>query len=215
MPILLVRRCVTGERKVTVRAVDDDRALIAAIAEGDQAAFQELYAAYYKRLWRYVWYQLGGNVSRTEEVLQDIFFAIWRSAGRFRGDAKVATWIFQIAHNKLSTTRHALGRSLDEKAAWLTEGMDDDMDENEMREASFEDASVNRLALVDAIERLSAKHQAVIYLVFVQGFALDEVASILGVPPNTVKSRIISARRALLKQLGTQWIAEGGRHDAR
>lgn len=185
----------------------DERELVALIATGDEAAFQALYAAYYTRIWRYVWYQLDGQPGVVEDVLQDIFFAVWRAAARFRGDAKVSTWIFQIAHHVVSSARHK--HRHDEYASTLPEEADGGADDAETHNGSFEDAAVDRLLLVDAIDRLSAKHQAVIYLIFVQGFSLEETAHILGVPHNTVKSRILAARRALHRQLHVAGLKEG------
>ncbi len=196
-------------RKVPERAVPDEFEWIALIAQGNEAAFQTLYEAYYARLWRYVWYQLGPDAASVEDVLQNIFLAIWRSAGRFRGEAKVSTWIFQIAHNLVSTARRAQ-HTLAEGSALLADHSDDEMEHPEMREGSFEDAAVSRITLIDAIDHLSAKHQAVIFLVFVQGFTVEEVAHILRIPSNTVKSRVLGARRALLKRLHTPGIADGG-----
>jgi RNA polymerase sigma-70 factor (ECF subfamily) len=197
------------KEEVAVIAMHEDQELIVLVGHSDQAAFQHLYTLYFPRLWRYVWYQLEGNSSWTEEVLQDIFLAIWRAAPRFRGDAKVATWIFQIANHHVLNARRSRRHQTEERLTWANED-----EETETGESSFEDMTINRLMLFEAIDTLSPKHQSVIYLVFIQGFSVEEVAEILEIPPNTVKSRIIHARRALLKQLGTPWLAGGGHHDA-
>src|SRR5262249_47073629 len=78
----------------------DDRTLLAGVVEGDEQALEHLYAAYRPRLWRYVWRQLNGDVELVEDVLQDVFLAIWRTAHAYRGEASVATWIFRITHHQ-------------------------------------------------------------------------------------------------------------------
>ncbi|HEV2237004.1 MAG TPA: sigma factor, partial [Ktedonobacterales bacterium] len=83
-----------GERTPT----GDEAELLAAIAAGDEDALRQLYLRERPRLRRYLWHQLGGEASLVEEVLQDTFLAVWRQAGTFRGEARVSTWIFQIAH---------------------------------------------------------------------------------------------------------------------
>lgn len=179
----------------------DDALLLARIATGDEDALRELHHLYRLPLRRYLWHQLGGDPRMVEETLQDVFLAVWRGAPGYRGDAKAATWIFQIARYlairaRRNDSRHAGSVPLDppdaEDAAqpdWLT--------------ASCEDEVLNRLALAESLERLSAKHREVLELVFHYGFSLDEVARILDVPVGTVKSRVSYARRALLQALDT------------
>jgi RNA polymerase sigma-70 factor (ECF subfamily) len=183
-------------------ASDNESDLIALIATGDQAAFQTLYVTYAPGLWHYVWHQLDGNAPWAEEIIQDIFLAIWRSAGGFRREAKVGTWIFQIAHNFVSNARRNQGRQAEGRLMIVPSRSDTEENDPAIASTSFEEATVNRLLLAEALDTLSVKHQAVIDLIFIQGFTMEEVAQILAVPIGTVKSRVIGARRALLKQLG-------------
>jgi len=191
----------------------DDSALLHRIAKGDQAAFQMIYAAYYPRLWRYAWYQLNGDAVWIEEVLQEIFLAIWRSAGKFRGTASVAAWIYQITHHLVSNARRDQARRAEGHVVSIAVPDDTVVDERTWHTSSFEEATLNRLEIIDAIDTLSPKHHAVIDLVFIQGFTLDEVAHILDVPLGTVKSRLINARLALRKAMGTPNRAEDSHHE--
>jgi RNA polymerase sigma-70 factor, ECF subfamily len=193
-----------------MRVSDNESDLIALIATGDQVAFQTLYAAYAPRLWHYVWHQLDGNAPWTEEIVQDIFLLIWRSAGGFRREAKVGTWIFQIAHNVVSNARRNRGRQAEGRLMMVPNYSNIAGDDREPASVSFEEATVNRLLLAEALDTLSVKQQAVIDLIFLQGFTLEEVAQILAVPLGTVKSRVIGARRALRKHLGTIRIGQEG-----
>src|SRR5215831_13895925 len=93
----------------------DDEVLLGQIAEGDQEALRELYTRYRPRVRRYLWYQLHGDHGRVEEALQDIFLAVWRSAGKYRGEARVATWLFQIAHYHVLHARREAARRISEQ----------------------------------------------------------------------------------------------------
>ena len=79
--------------------------LLERIAAGDEDALMQLYAEYRPRLWRYVWQQLDGDRELAEEVLQDVFLAIWHGGGTFAHRASLSTWIFRIAHNIAATSR--------------------------------------------------------------------------------------------------------------
>ena len=83
--------------------------LLGQIANGDEEALRTLYVEYHPRLHRYLWGLLDGDGCAVEEALQDTFLAVWRAAGA-RGEAKVATWLFQIAHNLTLHSRWAAAR---------------------------------------------------------------------------------------------------------
>ncbi|HEU0027460.1 MAG TPA: RNA polymerase sigma factor [Ktedonobacterales bacterium] len=184
--------------------------LLRRIADGDEEALRQLYVEYRPRLRRYLWHQLDGDGLAIEEALQDTFLAVWRSAGGYRGEAKFATWLFQIAHYVALRTRKASaqrGRSETEIASDPPEGAVIPM------AASPEDTVLEQLAFDEALSRLTPKHRAVLQLVFQQGFSAEEAAQILGVPVGTVKSRVSYARRALQSALACR-LSEEARHDA-
>ncbi len=187
--------------------------LLAQIAAGDEEALRHLYLAYRPRLRRYLWHQLGGDTPCVEEALQDIFLAVWKTAGGYRAEARVSTWIYQIAHYVALDARRRLARRPD--SLWLAAAREDDAapDESEMADGAFDDTVLNRLALGDALDHLTPKHREALGLVFQHGFSLDETARILDVPVGTVKSRISYARKALLRTLAATPVEEV-RHDA-
>lgn len=186
----------------------DPALLLCRIADGDEEALRQLYVEHRPRLRRYLWSQLDGDGHAVEEALQDTFLAVWRTAGAYRGEAKVATWLFQIAHYVALRTRKAAARR------WQSET---EIAPSEAAAvpatASPEDAVLDQLTLDEALSRLSTKHRAVLHLVFQQGFTAEEAAQILGVPVGTVKSRVSYARRALQSALTCQ-LPEDARHDA-
>ena len=78
----------------------DDRELLAAVGDGDRAAFR----ARYDRHAPWLVARLSGRCADTgtvDEVLQDTFLAVWRGARRYRGDGEVAAWIWGIAIRRL------------------------------------------------------------------------------------------------------------------
>jgi hypothetical protein len=82
----------------TVAGNELDRALIAAIADGDEAAFNQIYARYYPRVARFT-RRITGCSELTAEITNDTLWAIWRCASSFKGSSRVSTWIMGIAHH--------------------------------------------------------------------------------------------------------------------
>ncbi len=174
--------------------IDDDQHLLTRIAEGDQTALRALVVAYRPRLWRYLGTQLGDCPELIEEVLQDVFVAVWRAAAGFRGEARVATWLYRLAHHHAANARRSASRH--GVASYL-----DDADEGDERSplitASHDDAVAERLDLHAALRSLPVKQREAIELVFVQGFSCEEAGRIVGAPTGTIKSRLSHGRRAL------------------
>ncbi len=177
---------------------DPDADLVRRLAAGEEAALADLYARYGRRLYVYA-YRLTGGEARAEEVLQDSLLAAWQAAPRFRGEAKVATWLLGIVHHQAlnATRRKRLPvTELDEAAAAVDE-------------AAWPDRRVEAVdrqrVLRAALDALSPEHRQVLDLVFYQGLPLAEVARVRGCPVGTVKSRLSYAKvrlRAALERAG-------------
>jgi RNA polymerase sigma-70 factor (ECF subfamily) len=186
----------------------DPTLLLRQVANGDEEALRQLYVEYRPRLRVYLWHQLDGDGHAVEEALQDTFLAVWRAAGGYRGEAKVATWIFQIAHYVALRTRDAAARR-----GWSELDSDSADGAAVPMATSPEDAVLGQLALDEALSHLSTKHRVVLQLIFQQGFTAEEAAQILEVPIGTVKSRVSYARRALQSALACP-SSEDACHDA-
>lgn len=183
---------------------EEDRRLIARIASGDEQALDALYARYRPRLRSYLWRLLEGDDGLVEEALQDIFLAVWQSAARFRGEAKVATWIFQIAHNIGAHARQRGARHPTIAPLLAADGQGASVQRD-----PYTEAVITRLSVRDALSKLSEKHREVLDLFFRQGFSADEIAAILGVPAGTVRSRMSYARKALRNELNEPYEPHG------
>lgn len=182
----------------------DEQKLLAQVALGDEEALFQLYLSYRPRLRRYLWHQLDGDTNSVEEALQDVFLAVWRSAGGYRGEARVSAWVYQITHYVALGTRRRLARYPGTvRFGSLGNDEDDPPDWTDAASIACDDRVLDRLVLGDALNRLSLKHREVLALVFQHGFSMDEVAQITGVPVGTVKSRISRARTALWQELYT------------
>ena len=181
-----------------------DVTLLIQMARGDQQALQQLYARYRGSLWRYIWRLVNEDAHLADEVTQDVFVAVWRQAATFRAEATPATWLFRIARHRALNARRDLARRV-EGHLWNGVTRDDERDHwlFEEGEPSHEDAVIERMALADALDRLSTKHREALDLVFYYGFSLEDAARVLDVPLGTIKSRLSYARRALQEHLST------------
>jgi len=166
------------------------------IARGDRAAFERLYRAYQRPLFRYFLHFVH-TVELAEELTDDVLVEVWKSAGRFKGRSKPSVWVFGIAYHKAMDALRRRRPPVVELHA-VSEAMA--ADPRQTPEATAVRDSV-RSDIAAALATLSAEHRAVLVLTFDQGHAYHEIAQIVGCPVNTVKTRMFYAKKQLRETL--------------
>ncbi len=175
-----------------------DEALLALIAGRDKRALQSLYARHHLRVYRFALRFLNDEAA-AEDTVSEVFIDVWRQAGRFEGRSQVTTWLLAIARNKaLSLLRRRSAEELDDEVA---EFIEDPSDNPEIAMQKTQRASV----LQDCLTQLSPAHREIVDLVYYHEKTVEEVAEIIDVPTNTVKTRMFYAR----KRIGELMAAKG------
>ena len=179
-----------------------DEVLIARIASGDRLAMQVLFARHHVRVYRFM-LRLTRNEATAEDLISEVFLDVWRNAGKFEGRSAVSTWMLSIARFKaLSALRKRREEELDDEMA---EQIEDHADDPEVTLAKKDKGAVLR----ECLNALSAEHREVIDLVYYHEKSVEEVASIVGIPEATVKTRMFYARKKLSELLKEQGIDRG------
>ena len=179
-----------------------DEVLIGRIANGDRLAMQVLYARYHVRVFRFV-VRLVRDESTAEDLISEVFLDVWRQAGRFEGRSAVSTWMLAIARFKaLSALRRRPEQELDDRTA---EAIEDTADDPHTALEKKDKGAILRKCLTE----LSAEHREIIDLVYYHEKSVEEVAEIVGIPENTVKTRMFYARKRLAELLKAQGIERG------
>ncbi len=174
--------------------------LLARAGRGDEQAFELLYDEYSSPIYNYV-LRLVHRESIAEELLQEVFLAAWKGARRFRGESKVKTWLFRIAHH---TAVSWLRR---EREVFSSDGELPDRPVPDRSEAkAMHTWRTDQLRI--ALDRLTPEHRAVLELAFFHELPYAEIATILDCPVGTVKSRMSYARRYLSQFLREQGVEE-------
>lgn len=175
--------------------MDNDRVsrLLERIAKQDQAAFQELYKAFSRKVFAYVLNQLKDQ-ARAEEVLVDTMYEVWRNPTRFRGESAFSTWLIGIARNKALLVYRS--RRPDEDHADLEDIAEITPDDGPDGYARLAEQQ-RREGVQHCMGKLSEEHRECLHLVFYEGNSLAEVAAIQRCPENTVKTRLFHARQKI------------------
>jgi len=171
-----------------------DEDLLAAIAASDTRAMRTLYNRHRVRVFRFA-VRLVGDAASAEDVVSEAFIEVWRQADRFEGRSTVSTWIMSIARFKaLSVRRRRQEFEVDEKVA---ETIADHSPNPEQAILEADRSAQIRACLI----KLSPDHREIVDLVYYHDKTIDEVAEIVGVPRNTVKTRMFYARKRLAELL--------------
>lgn len=191
---------------------DDERALLEALRAGRDDAYERLLREQGGRMLA-VARRLLGNEEDARDAVQDAFASAFRSIGSFAGEARISTWLHRIVVNaalmKLRTRRRKPERPIDELLpAFEADGHRRDPGGPWQPAERLERRELRRLVR-EAIERLPETHRTVLVLRDIEGLDTAEAASLLGVGPGVVKSRLHRARQALRTLLDPR-LREGG-----
>jgi len=189
---------VSASRPWPKRRDHSDEALIGKVAAGNRLAMQVLFARHHVRVYRFL-LRLVGNDAVAEDLASEVFLSVWRQAHRFEARSAVTTWILAIARYKaLAELRRRTEAPAEEESLETSDPADDP-------EVAFQ-AKHRGEILRQCLMQLSREHREIIDLVYYHEKSVQEVAEILGIPGNTVKTRMFYARRKLSELLGAQGV---------
>ena len=170
----------------------DDAALLRAVARADRSSFETLYGRYARRIHQYARTFIRDH-SLAEEIVIDTMLAVWQGAGRFDGDSRASTWILGITRHKALDAvrrRRSAGESAD------LESVPELVDEAPgPEEHTVQAASGQQLRA--ALVHLTPSHREVLWLAFFEDLPYPDIARLLDVPLNTVKTRVFHAKQKL------------------
>jgi RNA polymerase sigma-70 factor (ECF subfamily) len=185
------RMLTTGHsRRPAVEADLADSLLIARVVRREEAALGTLYDRY-SRLIYAIAFRISNDHNVAEEVTQDVFYAVWQSADNFHCDGNLVSWLMGIArHRAIDATRSRRFRAR-QRELTLLDTQSDQLSGDEPTERL-----VLRETIRSALGTLPLAQQQPLALAFYGGLTHTEIASQLGEPVGTIKSRM---RMGMLK----------------
>lgn len=181
----------------------NDRELLTDIANGDAAALRTLYARLSDRVYNTALSYVQ-NEADAEEVTQDVFTKIWRSAASFKAESQVTTWVYRIVVNTSLTVlkkrqrRSVFGLLSDASAP----------PDFQHPNALLEDRETNR-RLFAAIYRLPDRQKTAFVLSYVEELPRQQVAEVMDLTLKAVESLLMRAKKGLREGLQTEYPHRG------
>src|SRR3990172_7767636 len=182
----------------------EDGELVERVQRGQTEAYGELVRRYQDRVFNACW-RICGHLEDARDLTQEAFLKAFEGLGNFRQQSGFYTWIFRVAvnlslshrrsaHQRRTVSLDAGSAGTDTQAEELVKRVRNESDDDPTRGPG--EAELHR-AVARALQELDDDHRAVIVLRDIEGFNYQEIATILRIPPGTVKSRLFRARIAL------------------
>ena len=191
-----VRNGVRGLGPDRRRADADVAGLLGQVARGDQLAFEEVY----DRMAGPVLGMVRGvlrDLPQSEEVMQEVLLELWRTASRFDASKGSAlSWVLTLAHRRAVDRVRSEQKSAERELRAASARIDYD-DVTETVEATMDRERVRR-----CLRSLTDLQRESVNLAYYRGYTYGQVASLLGVPTGTVKTRMRDALIRLRDCLG-------------
>ena len=175
-----------------------DEELMSRIGEGDSGFLKELYNRYNKKLLNYFYRMLGGDETKAQDFLQDVFLKIIEKPGQFNQQMKFSTWIFTISSNLCKNEYRRL--KVREKT-----NNEQDLDNHKQTHTVDVLNKINQddfeRAIQSELNNMDAEQSSAFLLRFQESLSIKEISEILNCAPGTVKSRIFYTSKKLADRL--------------
>ena len=168
--------------------------ILSKASQGDMAAFEEIYKIASSFVYNLA-LKITRNNADAQEVTQDVFMKIYHSLKDFQFRSSFKTWVYRIAVNTAINRFYKIKKEMGNRADYDTV-IETVPDYRESGEAIDQDD--NRIRLNKLLEGLNPEFKACLLLREIEGLSYEEISAALKIPLNTVRSRLMRARQALL-----------------
>jgi RNA polymerase sigma-70 factor (ECF subfamily) len=169
-----------------------DRLLVLRCQTADPAAFEELVRRYQARLRRFLRRMLDDDEHLAEDVLQDVWFDVFRGVGKLEELDAFAGWLWRVARNRAY-------RTLRRRGVVATQAIDE-VEVADDAPATL-DSTEQKQVLYASLVRLTPEQREVLLLRYIEELSYEQIAAAVGCGLGTVRSRLHYAKAALRSQM--------------
>jgi len=181
-----------------------DQELVERAQRGDKRAFGLLVEKYQRKLGRLL-SRMIRDPAEVEDVVQEAFIKAYRALPNFRGDSAFYTWLYRIGINTAKNYLVALGRRPRVSNEIEVEDAENFEDGDELRTIATPETELMSKQIAqtvnETVEALPEELRTAITLREIEGLSYEEIASLMGCPIGTVRSRIFRARETIAEKL--------------
>ncbi|MCP4151451.1 MAG: RNA polymerase sigma factor [bacterium] len=178
----------------------EDKQLVRSIAEGDEAAFEEILRRYHKKIINFIYY-FTRDANHSEDIAQDVFIKVWKNAAKFKGNSTFATWLYRVVVNtclnycrsKKSTEKHVETCADPESVKGGTVSTGNNFSSTERTEREY---LVHR-----ALDQLPPLQKTTLILSRFEGYSYAEISELTDLSVSAVQSHLFRAKQNVARFL--------------
>ena len=187
-----------------------DSELVERAQQGEGYAFDILVKRYQSKVTQLV-YRYVRDTDTALDLVQDIFFKIFKNLVKFKGESKFSSWLFRVAINDcIDHIRRVKVRKEQSLDSFQQTGFDIADNHESNAQATFE-AEDEYQRIKEALDNLPATQKTVVVMKIYQDMTFDQIAEILDEPVSTIKSRLYKALSSLGSIMRQRKFIEGGK----
>jgi RNA polymerase sigma-70 factor (ECF subfamily) len=172
-----------------------DEQLMARAKAGNDAAFEELYHRFARRLKGFFFLQLGSDEELAADATHDVFLRVYEARNRYQEGKSVSTWLFTIAYNICRNHYRSNAYEMQLSATLDAEPISEEQIEIQLDAAALDEA------LAQVLSELPPPLHQLFSLHYQEELTIPQVAEIVGIPEGTVKSRLHKTMNIIRKKL--------------
>lgn len=193
----------------------NDASLIAAMLNGDEAAFRAFFETYFPRVYRFALPRLGNDAEACKEVVQSTLIKAMRALAGFRGDAALFSWLCQICRRQIAdylraNKRHSQNVVLIDDTPGLREALEAIAAPAADEPLQGYGTAETRRLVQSVLDRLPSRYGDVLEWKYIEGRSVEEIGDLLGVGQTAAQSLLARARTAFREALETVFGSTAG-----
>ncbi len=174
---------------------DRDLELVAKVASGDEAAFEELVGRHQHSVLNTI-HRYVGDRSAADDIAQEVFVIVWTKSGTFRGKSKFATWLYRIVVNQCLQFRRKR-----KQTTVSLDALDAERPPEALQTADDHERAARAAAVKQAVSDLPDRQRIALVLSHYEGHSYKEIAEMMDTSVPSVESLIFRAKDELRRRL--------------
>lgn len=170
---------------------DDFKKNVKMAVKGDKDAFSRLYTLVYKEMYYTAYYSLR-NEHDVDDVISETILDAFSSIKKLRNEEAFKAWIFKILSAKIKRKQSEYANT------------PSDIDEHEYQNMFYKNFEYENVELAQAMDHIEDEDRMILSMSVLCGYTGDEIASVCGLNPSTIRSRLLRTKEKLKKYISVQ-----------
>jgi RNA polymerase sigma-70 factor (ECF subfamily) len=171
--------------------------IVAGLRNGDSQAIKQIFNTHFNRLYTFVFHEVDYDQSVAEDIVQETFIGVLKSAKKFNGKSQVYTWLVNIARHKIADHYRKTKHERNNRSTDNPNSKQIGLAENSASAANFVESAEDKLIVEQALSNLSPDYRQTLVLKYVEEMPVAEIGKVMKRSPKSVEGILTRAKKAL------------------